>query len=146
MIWVLLLAYQAKHFFADFPLQANQFMLGKFKPGWDFLPPLIAHCAVHAAMTLGIVMFVKPELWWLALVDFVAHFTMDRLKAGPKWFGRWKPLSTKEYMHLHEKLGHHHDDAKKPLRDNKLFWITVGIDQAVHHLTHYFIIWMLVTA
>jgi uncharacterized membrane protein len=118
-VFALLLVFQAKHFLADFPLQ-GRYMLGKFKPGWDFLSPLLAHVSVHGLMTLAICLYVRPALWWLALVDMVAHFAMDRIKAGPKYLGRWKP-------------------------DNKLFWWALGIDQAWHHLTHYAIIWALVT-
>lgn len=119
-IFLLLVIYQFKHFIADFPLQ-GKYMLGKFKPDWSFFWPLVAHCSVHSAFTLAIVLCFKPEVWWLAIVDGVVHFTMDRIKAGPKYLGRFKDLYSKQ------------------------FWWSLGIDQMVHHLTHYYIIFMIIT-
>lgn len=150
----LLIIYQVKHFLADYPLQSG-FMLKKFLPGWDFFFPLVAHCAVHAAMTLGIVMWWNPALWWLALVDFGVHFVMDRIKAGPKYLGRYKALSGKEYVALLDKktnqsIAHFRTVQKKlekekkaVFRGNVFFWWSLGLDQMVHHLTHYYIIWRL---
>jgi hypothetical protein len=117
-IFLLLIIYQIKHFLADFPLQ-GRYMLGKFKDGIEWIMPLAAHCSVHLVLTLGIVLMVKPSLWWLCLVDFGCHFIMDRIKAGKNLLGRW----TKE---------------------QPMFWNMIGIDQMVHHFTHYYIIWMLV--
>ncbi len=82
--------------------------------------PLTAHAGVHAIFTVIIVLVINPSLAWLALVDFVAHFTMDRIKSGPKYFGRF-------------------NDAQKAS-----YWNCFGFDQMVHHLTHYFIAWSLV--
>lgn len=119
-IFLLLVVFQAKHFLCDFPLQ-GRYMLGKFKGGWGWVLPLAAHAAVHAVFTLAIVCFLKPHLWWLSLVDFMAHFAIDRVKASPNLLGRWKP-------------------------DNKYFWIALGVDQTAHHLTHYWILAMLLIA
>lgn len=118
-IFVLLVVFQMKHYIADFPLQ-RKYMLRKSRPGWDFLIPLVIHCGVHATITLTIVSFVNPKMWWLAVVDFVVHFTMDRIKSGPRYLGRF-------------------DDLSKPA-----FWNILGFDQMVHHLTNYFIIWQLI--
>ena len=118
-LFALLAVFQAKHFVADFPLQGT-WMLGKFRPGWDFVGPLAVHAGVHGAMTLAVALFVAPQLWWLGLLDMLVHFTMDRIKAGPKYLGRWKP-------------------------DNKYFWWSLGLDQMVHHMTHYVCIYFLVT-
>jgi hypothetical protein len=96
-------------------------MLGKFNADWSFFLPLASHAAVHAAFTLGVCVVFDPTLWWLALVDGAAHFIMDRIKAGPRWLGRF-------------------NDATKPA-----FWWCLGFDQTVHHLTHYGIIYCLVT-
>lgn len=146
--FILLIVYQFKHFIADFPLQ-GKFMLGKFKPGWDFLLPLLAHCSVHALATLGIVWFINPALWWLSLVDFSAHFVMDRVKAGPKYLGRFKALTGTEVKKSLDAYEHSDDPAvrkthRDKLKGNVLFWWSLGLDQKVHHLTHYFIIYMLV--
>lgn len=105
---------------ADFPLQ-REYMLQKSLPGWKFVWPLTTHCLVHASLTLVIVLLVNSRLWWLAFVDFAIHFVMDRIKSGPKYLGRF-------------------NDKEKPS-----YWNAFGGDQMVHHLTHYFIIWLLVT-
>lgn len=151
-IFTLLIIYQLKHLLADFPLQGT-FMLGKFKPGWDFLLPLLAHVGVHGGMTLAICLYFAPHLWWLALVDAGIHFTMDRLKAGPKYLGRFKPLTGAEYVEVVETMEKYspsaftvYRPAKRKLWGNVLFWNAIGFDALVHHCTHYFIIYMIVIA
>lgn len=119
-LFILLITFQVKHFLADYIFQ-GRFMLGKFNPGWDFFAPLAAHAGVHAAMTLGIVLCVYPSLWWLALVDGVTHFIIDRIKAGPKWLGRFS-------------------DKNKPP-----YWFCLGGDQMAHFLIQYAIIAALVS-
>jgi hypothetical protein len=114
-----LIFYQVKHFIADFVLQ-NVWMLQKSKPGWDFVPPLAIHCGVHAGLTLVLALYLNPAVWWLAIVDFVLHFTMDRIKAGPRYLGRFNDIQTRAY------------------------WISFGFDQMVHHLTHLYIAWYMV--
>jgi hypothetical protein len=116
----LLIFFQVKHFIADFLLQ-NVWMLQKSRPGWDFVPPLAIHSGVHAGLTFAAAMYVNPAYWWLAILDFVVHFTMDRIKAGPRYLGRY-----------HDVRG-------------KAFWVTFGLDQMVHHLTHMWIAWYLAT-
>ena len=118
-IFFFLVLFQIKHFICDFPLQ-REYMLKKTLAGWEFIPPLALHCAVHAVFTLAIVLAVNPQLWWLAIFDFGAHFIMDRLKSGPQYLGRFND------------------------RDRPGFWNALGLDQMVHHLTHYIIIWFLV--
>jgi hypothetical protein len=114
----LLVLYQIKHFLADFVLQ-NVWMLQKSRADWSFFMPLTIHCGIHAAATLIIALFVNPSLWWLGALDFVVHFAMDRLKAGPKYLGRWNDMRSRGY------------------------WVCFGLDQMVHHLTHFYICWML---
>ncbi len=118
-VFTLLIIFQIKHFICDFPLQ-REYMLRKTKAGWDFVPPLALHCAVHAVFTFCIVMIFKPQLWWLAGVDFIIHFTMDRIKSGPRYLGRFND------------------------RDKPGFWNALGFDQMIHHFTHYSIIWLLI--
>lgn len=129
-------------------------MLGKFKKGLDFLAPLSAHCAVHAAGTLliaGTYLLRKDALTVKSLLivttfDFVVHFIMDRIKASPDLLGRFQPLSPTEYHDLikfeQEKGGDAQTEEDK--RHNKYFWICLGLDQKVHHLTHYAIIYYLI--
>lgn len=97
MIWVLLVVYQLKHFIADYPLQ-GKFMLRKFLPTPHWILPLAAHAGVHAAFTYVIALCVKPQVaLWLALLDFVAHFVIDRLKASPNLGGRFQALTKKDF-------------------------------------------------
>lgn len=114
----LLLVYQVKQFIADFVLQ-NVWMLQKSRPGWDFVMPLSIHCGVHALITLGIVLYVNPASWSLVILDFVVHFTMDRIKAGPRYLGRFSDMRSRGY------------------------WMSFGFDQMVHHLTHIYICYCL---
>ena len=117
-IFILLLVFQVKHFVADYPLQ-RRYMLLKGRSGWDFVLPLSAHCGVHAFTTLLIVAFTAPDLYWLAGVDFVSHFIMDRLKSGPRYLGRFND------------------------RDRATYWYCFGFDQMFHHVTNYFIIYQI---
>jgi hypothetical protein len=173
-IFFLLMVYQLKHFAADYLLQ-GEYMLGKFKDhGW--LRPLLAHAGVHATFTYAIAAGVfllagfpnplAPALM-IGLFDGTIHFVMDRLKAGSKYMGRWKAITSPEYVaykktlaakvgdkyfeptfdqwctYEEEMLGQDQADARKALRGNRLFWIALGFDQMVHHLTHYVCIFLI---
>jgi hypothetical protein len=120
LAFTLLVIFQFKHFIADFPLQIP-YMLRKFRPGWDFLLPLATHCLVHGFLTLVICLIFAPMLVWLAGVDFIVHFIMDRIKSGPKYLGRFSNSAKSAY------------------------WIAFGFDQMVHHLTHIYIVWVIVS-
>jgi hypothetical protein len=82
-LWLLIL-YQFKHFFADFVFQ-NVWMLQKSLPGWNFVAPLAIHCGIHALGTFAVAIYLNPSLWYLGVLDFVIHFVVDRLKAGPRY-------------------------------------------------------------
>lgn len=136
MVFSLLIAFQIKHWLADYPMQ-RRYMLGKFREDWGFLLPLLAHAAVHGAMTAWICAFVvgfKPVILLPALFDIVIHATMDRIKASKKYLGRFKPLTSDTAPTA--------TDAQ--WKSNDHFWWSLGLDQGVHHLTHYAIIWWLV--
>jgi hypothetical protein len=119
--FILLIIFQVKHFIADFPLQ-REYMLRKFSPGWDFVLPLTTHCLVHGVLTLAVTMVFNPRLWWLAPADFAIHFVMDRIKSSPRYLGRFNDLTRSGY------------------------WIALGFDQMVHHLTSLWVVWVLVTS
>lgn len=153
MIFILLVVYQLKHLLCDYPLQ-TPWMLRKFLGGRQWVLPLAAHAGVHGLFTLAITLFVNPVLWWLGLLDFVVHFTMDRIKASPNLLGRFKALSASEFKGIAEIIsmpsGNPEIDlaakyAKEKLKNNTYFWWSLGLDQAIHHLTHYAIIWILVS-
>jgi hypothetical protein len=172
-IFLLLLLFQFKHFIADYPLQ-GEYMLGKFKDkGW--ILPLFAHVGVHGAFTFIISMFVAPWpiAIGLAYMDMFIHFFMDRLKASPYYLGKFKAMSANEFKDMGAKqqeldkamfasmddpaavpgtiLKAVHDraeylqDAKKQKLHNKLFWMALGFDQMVHHLTDLLVIYILAT-
>ncbi len=117
-IFILLVVYQLKHFLADYIFQHN-YMLKKIRPGWNFIAPLGLHCIVHGAMTLAICLYFRPSMWWLSLVDFVFHFTTDRLRSGPRYLGRYTDIN------------------------RSIFWWILGFDQMIHHLTHLLLIALL---
>jgi hypothetical protein len=158
-VFALLIIYQIKHFLSDYPLQ-GMYMLGKFRDDWGFFLPLMSHVAVHGVFTLTICLFVNPSLCWLSIVDVAIHFLMDRIKAGKKYLGRFKALSANEFIQcskatMNDQIIFDSDTGKQlwlqtpeaftKIKSNTYFWWSLGLDQMVHHLTHYFIIYMLVT-
>ena len=125
-VFLLLILFQIKHFICDYPLQ-TAYMLGKANTkGWVL--PLAAHAAVHALFTFAITLIAFQPTYFLdavvlatvlALLDFVIHFTVDRIKASPNLGGRFKPTQPQ-------------------------FWWALGADQMIHHLTHYLFIFIIV--
>lgn len=175
MIWTLLIIYQLKHWFADYPLQ-GKYMLGKFKQYPDFVLPLMAHVAVHGLFTFAIgywVMGGLREAIMLGVFDAMIHFAVDRVKADPDMLGKFKPFTKQEYMDhlarvkdLKEKsfLPHFVTDAQLDAaneayaqlneekidwyereKSNKYFWWSLGLDQMAHHLTHYLLIFAILS-
>lgn len=161
MVWALLIIYQIKHFLADYPLQ-GRYMLGKFKPYPAFILPLLAHSGVHGIMTFLIAVWFKPPAVALLLgaLDMGIHFTVDRVKASPTLGGRWTALSKNEMMGIIAKtqkisaleaadpvVGYTMDklQIQDQLKSNVYFWWALGADQMAHHLTHYAIIWSLLS-
>lgn len=118
-IFILLIVFQVKHLFGDYLLQTSWMVIGKYKrKGW--LKPLSTHAFIHAMLTLIITLAIDPKLAWLALLDFTVHFVIDRIKAHPRLGGRFK------------------------IEEGSPFWWAFGTDQMMHHLTHYFIIYMII--
>lgn len=157
----LFVVFQWKHFVADYIWQ-TPYMFGKFKDK-DWIKPLAAHCGVHAGLTfvysasfLGFGNIL--EFAWLclclSLFDFATHFVMDRIKASPRLLGRYKALSSNEFSILMKNrewaLTVQHEDMAQSIderfRRNKYFWWSLGFDQMVHHLTHYAIIFVLLSS
>lgn len=119
LLFFLLVLFQLKHYLADFPLQ-TEYMLQKFnRDGWVI--PLLTHSLIHGSFTLIIAAaFASPLVAIsLAVFDVGIHFTMDRIKASPNIFGKYQP-------------------------DEKSYWLVLGLDQMVHHLTHYTIIFVII--
>lgn len=107
--WMLVLT--VKHVIADFVLQTSWMALGKDqKTGWAL--PLLAHCLVHFAVAMVLILIIAPRFWFLAFVDFVIHITVDRAKGL---------CSSTFEMTL----------------EHPWFWTLIGVDQALHHLTDF---------
>lgn len=119
-LFTLLVVFQVKHYVADYALQ-TKYMLGKNRDDWGFFLPLVTHSAIHAICTLFICLIFNRSLWWLAIVDLIVHFLMDRMKDGHAYLGRFND------------------------KDRSSYWRIFGLDQMVHHLTHIVFIWVLVT-
>ena len=105
--WMLVLT--VKHVIADFLLQNAWMALGKDqKTGWAL--PLLSHCLVHLAATTLFVTLIAPRFWFVGLIDFAIHITIDRMKGI--CVSRWNVTM-----------------------DHPRFWWLIGIDQALNHLT-----------
>jgi hypothetical protein len=111
--WMLLLT--VKHIIADFVLQNSWMAIGKDqKTGWAL--PLLAHCLVHLAVSMTLILVVAPRFWFVALIDFAIHLTVDRAKG----------IIASSYGVTQEQA-------------HPWFWTLIGVDQALHHLTGFFL-------
>ena len=91
--WMLLLTF--KHIIADFVLQNSWMAHGKDqKKGW----------------ALPLILIVAPKFWFVAVIDFFIHITVDRAKG----------LCSSTFGMTPE---------------HPWFWTLIGVDQALHHLT-----------
>jgi hypothetical protein len=116
----LYLAFRAKQFLCDYPLQTTWMALGKGKAtGW--FAPLAVHAGIHGAATALICAVVNPAFIWLGVLDMALHFAIDRIKACPSIGGRFTP-------------------------NQPYFWWALGADQEAHNLTHFAYIVVLLLA
>jgi hypothetical protein len=105
-----LIIFLFKHLVADFLLQTSWMASGKERQeGW--FAPLLAHVAVHTVATALIFAALAPAFLWMAAVDFVVHFAVDRAKGLLNRFFGADPTTAS-------------------------FWWLLGADQTLHHLTH----------
>lgn len=165
--FILLFVYQFKHLIADYFLQ-GRYMLGKFAKFPQYILPLLAHVSVHGAMTFVIAVVylnfkdaddllnIVACAAFVSILDMVAHFAMDRIKASPKMLGQFKAVSAREMVQIIEDLHYFEQfpdssttmqtkaQTFSKIRSNTLFWWSLGLDQMVHHLIHYVIILILV--
>lgn len=107
----LYLSFRAKHFVCDFLLQTDWMALTKGESGKEGYKALFTHVAIHAIGTWVIMMVFAPSLWWLAVVDFIVHAAIDRIKGRITLSRALTPKDTS-------------------------FWWAFGIDQELHNLTH----------
>lgn len=107
VLWFVLLA--GKHLLGDFVLQPTWMALGKESPkGW--FRPLLLHCLIHGVLASALLLALRPQLWFLGLVDFAAHMLIDRAKGALMARYRLTP-------------------------NDRSFWSLFGVDQALHHVT-----------
>lgn len=127
-IVILLIVFQFKHFIVDYIIQiADPEHTRKFDIfGW--FSPLLKHASHHGLGSLAItalylsysnIGFTSIAFIFLIIgvlvFDTAVHFTVDRIKASPNFLGKYC-YPTKEYFR------------------------SVGLDQMMHHFTHYIII------
>lgn len=158
LIFLLLILFQIKHFMADYILQ-TPYMLQKFKGGREWILPLAAHAGVHALYTTSIAALVTSNPLFAVscgFFDFAVHFTMDRIKASPNMLGKYKNIGPAEWAKVQEEAKGWsrneysqdsyiypcgvREEARKRIKHNTYFWYSLGLDQLVHHCTHYIII------
>ncbi len=108
---LLYVLFRVKQFTGDFLLQTDWMALTKGKPGKEGYRALFSHTGIHAAGTFLLALIFAPALWWLGLVDFVIHSSIDRLKGLFTYKKGWTPQQT-------------------------IFWWTFGLDQEAHNFTH----------
>lgn len=102
---------EIKHFIADYALQTARHVQGK---GIYGNPAGIEHSAIHVAATV-------PCLWWIGaswsaiavigIVEFLIHYHEDWAKEQIVRRNGWTP-------------------------SDRQFWLALGADQLVHHLTY----------
>lgn len=156
-VFVLLGVFIIKHFLADYPLQTRYMLTKGQATGW--LPPLAAHCAVHGVATILILAVFSfyaslsqlghlsvGDICTLGALDFLAHLVMDRVKASPFIWGKYKILSKKESFNYMCSLNSKHPRARyasrKYLAENRYAWWALGFDQAIHHLTDLVVVYL----
>lgn len=77
----LLFALIAAHFLCDYPLQGD--FLARAKNHREPIPhvpwyqAMTAHATIHAAAV-----YLVLGIWWLAALEFVAHFAIDHYKCS----------------------------------------------------------------
>jgi len=104
-----------KHFICDFPLQASPWMY-RNKSIYGHAGG-IAHAAIHGIGTLIVLAFwLGASAWIFALADMVIHYHIDWAK-----------------MNASNKFG-------LQANNSEWFWILLGFDQLLHHLTYFAIV------
>jgi hypothetical protein len=104
-----------KHFICDFPLQASPWMY-KNKGTYGHAGGLV-HAAIHGSGTfIALIYWFGLSAWLFAIVDMIIHYHIDWAK-----------------MNISMKF-----DLKA--NNSEWFWILLGFDQLLHHLTYFAII------
>lgn len=120
----LLVIFQLKHFTGNFSLRnlylSNSFYTTDSYNGPPIISTLLIHSLVHAVITLGITLIVRPSAWYLSLIDLAAHFSLDYIKLSKKLLGRW--------------------DVHHPL-----FWWGLDLVKLGHNFVYFYFVYFLLT-
>jgi uncharacterized protein DUF3307 len=106
-----------KHFICDFPLQMFPWLYQN--KGRYLHPGGIVHASLHGIGTLIVLSYFlnfKIALAY-ALLDLLLHYHID-----------WSKMNLSRHYHL------------KP-DNSEWFWLLLGLDQLLHHLTYFVIIY-----
>ena len=115
-VFLPLLGLFIKHFICDFPLQANPWMYRN--KGTYLHPGGIAHSVIHGTGTLLVLApFIGHSAFIYATIDVVVHYHIDWVKMN---FTRRHDLQPD---------------------NSEWFWILLGFDQLLHHLTYFAIVY-----
>ena len=105
-----------KHFVCDFPLQVFPWIYRN--KGIYLHMGGITHAAIHGISTFAILSYwFGLAAWSWALIDMLIHYHVDWAKMN---------LGTKFNL--------------KP-DNSEWFWILLGLDQLIHHLTYFVIVY-----
>lgn len=111
-----LLCLFTKHFICDFPLQATPWMY-RNKGSYLHIGG-IAHAGIHGLGTLlALAPFVGSLSLILAAFDLLAHYHID-----------WAKMNISKRYDLQP-------------NNSERFWILLGFDQLLHHLTYFAIVY-----
>lgn len=115
MFWALCLLF-VKHFICDFPLQANPWLYRN--KGTYLHPGGIVHAGLHGIGTLLVLApFIGSASILYALMDMVIHYHVD-----------WAKMNISKHYDLQAD-------------NSEYFWILLGFDQLLHHITYFIIIY-----
>ena len=105
-----------KHFICDFPLQANPWMYRN--KGTYMHPGGIAHAGLHGLGTLMVLVpFIGSLSMLYAAIDMLVHYHVD-----------WAKMNVSKRYDLQP-------------NNSERFWILLGFDQLLHHITYFVIIY-----
>jgi Protein of unknown function (DUF3307) len=105
-----------KHFICDFPLQAHPWMY-RNKGTYMHLGGIV-HAGIHAIGTLLVLApFIGSVSLMYALIDMIVHYHID-----------WAKMNISHYYNLQP-------------NNSERFWILLGFDQLLHHITYFVIIY-----
>jgi Protein of unknown function (DUF3307) len=105
-----------KHFICDFPLQANPWMYRN--KGTYLHPGGIVHAGIHGLGTLLVLApFIGSLALQLAAFDMLVHYHID-----------WAKMKLSKRYDLQP-------------NNSERFWILLGFDQLLHHITYFMIIY-----